>query len=135
MLRLRGSEVRVLFIYFYLFSMASMFLRSSRSCQVLASSLSENRRWCPVTHSVPLRGGRDVTLSTTSITLAVLMCSENSISVHNKHQPSRKSAICLTKSPQTPFSTERLPLFRDVTTESVQLFNELIGRIGSQPRS
>lgn len=63
----------------HLFSMASMFLRSSRSCLELSSSLSENSRWWPVTHSVPLLGGRWRSRSTTSSTLAVLMCSENSM--------------------------------------------------------
>lgn len=127
-----------LLIIFYLFSMASMFLRSSRSCQVLSSSLSENRRWCPVTHSAPLRGPREATLSTTSSTLAVLICSENSISVHHKYRPSRRKALAFTNVPLTPFATARLPLFEALMNESVpfeQLLNEWIARIESQPQT
>lgn len=64
----------------HLFSMASMFLRSRRTCRELPSSLSEKSRWWPVMHRVPLLGGCSGCWSTTSATLAVLMCSENSIS-------------------------------------------------------
>lgn len=64
----------------YLFSMASMFLRRMRSCQEASSFLSENRRWWLVTHRVPLSAGWKGLLRVTSSTLAVLMCSDNSIS-------------------------------------------------------
>lgn len=74
----------VFFIYIYplphLFSMASMFLSSSKTCRELPSSLSEKSRWWPVIHRVPLLGGCRGCRSTTSSTLAVLICSENSIS-------------------------------------------------------
>lgn len=64
--------------------MASMFLRSSRSSLEESSSLSEKSRWCPVMHRVPLTGGWSGCRSTTSSTLAFLMCSENSISLSSR---------------------------------------------------
>lgn len=114
------------FFLFYLFSMASMFLRSSRSCQVLSSSLPENRRWCPVTHSAPLRGARKATLSTTSSTLAVLMCSENSISLHYTHPPSRKNAVGFTKVPQTPFQLRTFRCKPSVSTVTKWWLNRFL---------
>lgn len=116
-----------IYIYLYLFSMASMFLRSSRSCQVLSSSLSENRRWCPVTHSAPDRGAREATLSTTSSTLAVLICSENSISVHHKHVWRRQVSPKYHKTPLRPNAFRCYSRFRDVMVESVP-FERLLNR-------
>lgn len=63
----------------YLFSMASMFLRSNKTSRELSPSLLEKSRWWPVTHNVPCVGGWNGRLRTTSSTFAVFMCSENSI--------------------------------------------------------
>lgn len=63
----------------HLFSIASMFLSSKRSCHELSPLLSEKSRWWPVTHSVPFIGAWNGCFSTTSSTFAVLICSENSI--------------------------------------------------------
>lgn len=63
----------------YLFSMASMFLRSNKTSRELSPSLLEKSRWWPVTHNVPCIGGWNGRLRTTSSTFAVFMCSENSI--------------------------------------------------------
>lgn len=68
--------------------MASMFLRSNKTCRESLSSLSEKSRWWPVMHRVPLLGGCSGCRSTTSSTLAVLMCSANSISPPFKHPKS-----------------------------------------------
>lgn len=76
----------------YLFSMASMFLRSTNTCRELSPSLSEKRRWWPVTHRVPLVGGWNGCRRTTSSTFAVLMCSENSITICAKPK-SRGTAV------------------------------------------
>lgn len=73
----------------HLFSMASMFLRSSKTCRWVPSSLSEKSRWWPVMHRVPLLGGWSGCRSTTSSTLAVLMWSENSISPTSSSKPPR----------------------------------------------
>lgn len=105
----------------HLFSMASMFLRSSRTCRELPSSLSEKSRWWPVMHRVPLLGGCSGCRSTTSATLAVLMCSENSISSprHRHNTPPLKKrnhallnfccGLQITSSPQLQENESALP--------------------------
>lgn len=123
----------------HLFSMASMFLRSSRTCRELPSSLSEKSRWWPVMHRVPLLGGCSGCRSTTSATLAVLMCSENSISSpRHRHKPPLKTrnhallnfccGLQITSSPlvrkwkRTPSSVGSLGLGR--TADAFCLFDD-----------
>lgn len=78
--------------------MASIFLRSSRSWLEESSSLSEKSRWCPVMHRVPRTGGRSGCRSSTSSTLAFLMCSENSISFLSQ---SKRQSTPLVKAPHS----------------------------------
>ena len=90
--------------------MASMFLSSSKTCRQLPSSLSEKSRWWPVMHRVPLLGGWSGCRSTTSSTLAVLICSDSSITNPSKITLRCWTSLCTsgqitcekTKAPSSP---------------------------------